>query len=177
MDTFISNNPTVALLAPGIVALLALLLAGRLYMVIRRLRRDQTVVLGEKRERDLVAHAHLLQQRIDSLTYDIRQLSARLDSEARRLDDCLTYRSMVRYDAYRDLSGMQSMSVAMLDAHFSGIILSAIQSRDHARIYVKEVRDGESREKMSPEEEQVLKEAMGLKTLKAHRAAGGGDAA
>lgn len=177
MDILINDNPTLALLVPGIVALLALVLAGRLYLAVRHLRRDQTVVLGDGRDRDLVAHAHLLQQNIDSLAYDIRQLSTRLESETRRMDDCLTYRSMVRYDAYRDLSGMQSTSVAMLDAQFSGIILSAIQSRDHARIYVKEVRHGESREKLSPEEEQVLKEAMGLKTLRPHQAAGGGGAA
>lgn len=177
MDTFINNNPTLALLIPGLVALMALILAGRLYFSLRQLRRGQTAVLGDGRDRDIVAHAHALQQRIDGLAYDIRQLSTRLEGETRRMDDCLTYRSMVRYDAYRDLSGMQSTSVVLLDAQFSGIIISAIQSRDHARIYVKDVRHGESREKLSPEEEQVLKEAMGLKTLKHHKAVGGGGAA
>ena len=78
----------------------------------------------------------------------------------------------MRYDAYNDLSGMQSTSVALLDAQFSGIIISSIQSRDHARIYVKEVRLGDSKEKLSPEEIQVLKEAMGLKSPEADRSAG-----
>lgn len=177
MDTLINDNPTLALLAPSAVALIALLLAGRLYLALRHLRRDQTAVLGDSRTRDIVSHAHSLQQRIDALAYDIRQLGTRLESETRRMDDCLTYRSLVRYDAYRDLSGMQSTSVALLDAQFSGIIVSAIQSRDHARIYVKEVRHGDSREKLSPEEEQVLKEAIGIKSLKHRKAVGGGDAA
>ncbi|MHB8858567.1 MAG: DUF4446 family protein [Thermoleophilia bacterium] len=175
MSTFIDNNLTIAVLAPLALAVLALILAGYLFTVIRRLRRDQKVVMGAGGERDLVAHANAVQLNVEELSRDITHLTAELQRTGKRLDDCLTFRSVMRYDAYNDLSGMQSTSVALLDAQFSGIIISSIQSRDHARIYVKEVRHGESREQLSPEEIQVLKEAMGLKSHKLSRVAGGGD--
>lgn len=153
-------------MVPTGVALIALLMAGYLWMLLRRFRRDQRVIMGDGRDRDLVAHARAVQQQVDSLAHDLDRQAQDLRHLSRRLDDCLTFRSVVRYDAYRDLSGMQSTSVALIDAQFSGVIVSSIQSRDHGRIYVKEVRHGESKEKLSPEEEQVLKEAMGLKGFK-----------
>lgn len=175
MSTFIDNNPIIVFLVPVGLGMLALAFAGNLYLILRRFRRDQKIVMGESHEHDIVAHARAVQQRVDGLAHEIRELTSRLELDERRLDDCLTYRSVVRYDAYRDLSGMQSTSVCLIDARFSGIIISSIQSRDHARIYVKQIRHGDSREKLSPEEIQVLKEAMGLKKLvEKQKAAGGG---
>lgn len=173
MSTFIENNLSIALLVPVAFALLGVLISGYLLVVLRRYRRDQRVIMGEGRERDLIAHANAVQARVDGLSGDIRSLANDLDRAGKRLDDCFTFRSVLRYDAYNDLSGMQSTSVALLDARFSGIIISSIQSRDHARIYVKEVRDGDSKEKLSPEEIEVLKKAMGLK---AHRLTSGSGA-
>ncbi len=166
MSTFIEDNLTLAVLAPVALAILAIFFSGYLLLIIRRYRRDQKVIMGEGRERDLIAHARAVQTSVDGLAHDIGALSARLEDTRKRLDDCFTYRSVMRYDAYNDLSGMQSTSVALLDVRFSGIIISSIQSRDHARIYVKEVRHGESKEKLSPEEIEVLKEAMGIKSRK-----------
>lgn len=173
MSTFINDNLTLAVLAPLALAAIALLLAGYLFMALRRYRRDQKIVMGSAGERDVIAHANALEFHVGELSRDINHLSAELKQTEKSLGDCLTFRSVIRYDAYNDLSGMQSTSVALLDAQFSGIIMSSIQSRDHARIYVKEVRHGESREQLSPEEIQVLKEAMGLRSRKLSRVAGG----
>jgi len=174
MSTFFADNLTAAFLATGALALLALLLSGYLFLVLRRHRRDQKVILGEGQDRDLIAHANAIQLNLDGLSRDLGHLSGELQITSKRLDDCLTFRSVLRYDAYNDLSGMQSTSMALLDAQFSGIIVSSIQSRDHARIYVKEIRHGDSKEKLSPEEIQVLKEAMGLKPHKLSGVVGGG---
>ncbi|MHB1390864.1 MAG: DUF4446 family protein [Thermoleophilia bacterium] len=165
MNSFVENNHLIAFIVPVTAGVLALILCAWLFMALRRLRRDQKIVMGAGDERDIIAHNRALQQRVDGLALEIRDLAGQLEREGRRLDDCITYRSVVRYDAYHDLSGMQSTSVCLIDTHFSGIIISSIQSRDHARIYVKEVRNGESREKLSPEETQVFKEAMGLKKI------------
>ncbi len=174
MNTFIEQYLAVALGLVAVAAILALALAAYLYRQLRRYRHDQRVVMGKGGERDLVAQARALQQRMDGLTFDLGRLQEELAHAGRRIDDCITFRSVIRYDAYRDLSGMQSTSMALLDSRFSGVIVSAIQSREDARIYVKEIRHGESREKLSPEEVQVLKEAMGLKAREGHRQAVGG---
>ena len=51
----------------------------------------------------------------------------------------------MRYDAYGEMSGRQSTSIALLDATRSGIVLSSIHHRDQARLYAKQVRDGAGR--------------------------------
>lgn len=162
MSTFIDEN-LVAVLAVMTAAIAATMaFAAYILIKLRRVRRRQEVVLGQGDPRDLVAHAVALQQRVDALAAQLTGVEEKAAFTNRRLDDCLTFRSVVRYDAYRDLSGMQSTSVALLDTRFSGIVISSIQGRDHARIYVKEIFHGESKEKLAPEEIQVLKEAMGL---------------
>jgi hypothetical protein len=172
MSAFLEDYLSIFLIAALSLAAVALLLAGYLWLKLKHYRRDQKVIIGKGHSRDLVAHSRAVQEKVDGLARDLMHLTEELKKAERRLDDCLIFRSVVRYDAYRDLSGMQSTSIALLDAHFSGVVISAIQSRDHARIYVKEVRHGESKEKLSPEEIHVLKEAMGLKS-KATEAVGG----
>jgi len=166
MSSFIENNPIIALSVPTVIALLALVAMLYLLLALKRYRHDQKVIMGVGLERDIVAHSRSVQESVDGLAADLNNLSDELRQTGKRLDDCLTHRSVLRYDAYNDLSGMQSTTMALLDAQFSGIIVSSIQSRDHARIYVKEVRLGDSREKLSPEEIEVLKEAMGIKNQK-----------
>ena len=67
----------------------------------------------------------------------------------------------MRYDAYNEMSGHQSSSIALLDAHRSGIVVSSILHRDQARIYVKQVQDGEGELELSPEEREAIELAIG----------------
>ena len=69
------------------------------------------------------------------------------------MDGCLSHTSIVRYDAYEDAGGHQSASLAFLDAARSGVVVSAIQGRDYARIYVKELDRGRASVALSPEEQ------------------------
>jgi hypothetical protein len=66
----------------------------------------------------------------------------------------------VRYDAYNELSGRQSMSIALLDDKRSGIVLSCIHHRDQARLYGKQVREGRSELELSPEEAEAVRLAI-----------------
>ena len=77
------------------------------------------------------------------------------------MDGCLSHTSIVRYDAYEDAGGHQSASLAFLDAARSGVVVSAIQGRDYARIYVKELDRGRASVALSPEEQEAVERAMG----------------
>jgi hypothetical protein len=66
----------------------------------------------------------------------------------------------VRYDAYNELSGQQSMSIALLDDEQSGIVLSCIHHRDQARVYGKQVRGGRGELELSPEEAEAVRLAL-----------------
>jgi hypothetical protein len=80
----------------------------------------------------------------------------RLHTAEVRIDGAIAGRGLVRYDAYNEMSGHQSLSLALLDASKSGIVLSSILHRDQARLYIKQVLDGKSELTLSPEEEEAL---------------------
>jgi hypothetical protein len=88
------------------------------------------------------------------------RLDERVASAERRIDGCVAYTSLVRYDAYNEMSGQQSSTLALLDARRSGVVVSSILHRDQARMYVKQVRDGASELELSPEEEEAIEAAM-----------------
>ena len=77
-----------------------------------------------------------------------------------RIDGCVAYTSLVRYDAMGEMSGQQSSTMALLDTRRTGVVVSSILHRDQARVYVKQVREGESELELSPEEHQAIEDAM-----------------
>src|SRR5205814_743903 len=83
-----------------------------------------------------------LQARIDDLHRAVDEVAAGLARVDRRVDECVSNTSIIRYDAYTDTGGHQSASLAFLDAGRSGVVVSAIQGRDYARIYMKELDRG-----------------------------------
>jgi hypothetical protein len=150
-------------LAAGGVALIALIFAIVLAVKLRRLRSAQTVVLGSGRD-DIVAHASNLQTAFEALHGRVEEVAERLDERMagaeRRLDGAISYRSLVRYDAYGELSGHQSTSLALLDAERNGVVLTCIAHRDTARLYSKVVRDGRGEHELSPEEDEAIRLAL-----------------
>src|SRR5215207_10226760 len=146
-------------LGAAVAAGVALLLAAAFYVKLRRFRRAQSVVLGEGKD-DLVNFAVSLQARIDDLHRAVDEIAAGISRIDKRVDGCLSHTSIVRYDAYEDAGGYQSASLAFLDAARSGVVVSAIQGRDYARIYVKELDRGRASVALSPEEQQAVERAM-----------------
>ena len=140
-------------------ASVALLLVLGYYFALRRVRRAQLVVLGGGRE-DLVDFAVSLQARIDALHGAVDEVAAGLGRIDRRVDETVSKTAIVRYDAYENSGGHQSASVAMLDAARTGVVLSAIQGRDYARIYIKELDRGRASVALSPEELEAVERAM-----------------
>jgi hypothetical protein len=127
---------------------------------VRRLREAQRTLIGGGRK-DLVDFAVSLQARIDDLHRAVDEIASGLSRVDRRIDGTVMNTSIVRYDAYEDTGGHQSASVALLDGARSGIVLTAIQGRDYARIYLKELDHGRASVALSPEEQEAVERAMG----------------
>ena len=140
-------------------ALATLVLCTYLLIQVRRVRSSQLVLLGGGKD-DLVDFAVSLQARIDDLHGAVDEVAAALARVDRRVDGSITKTSLVPYDAYEGAGGLQSASMAFLDAGRSGIVVSAIQGRDYARIYVKELDRGRPSVALSPEEEEAVEKAM-----------------
>lgn len=161
--TDLSSTAGIVAIAAGAVAVVALGTSLGLALAMRRLRAAQRAVLGE-RQLDLVTHAAELQSSFAALTEYVQDAAGRLDQRMdhaeRRLDGAVAYRSLIRYDAYGEMSGRQSTSIALLDATRSGIVLSSIHHRDSARLYAKQVHDGEPELELSPEEHEAIRIAL-----------------
>jgi Protein of unknown function (DUF4446) len=163
VDGLTSTEGIVAL-AAALTAAIALALATVLALRLRRLRADQRTVLGDAGERDLVAHAARLERGFAELRDWVEDTAAgierRMEGAERRIDGCVAHRALIRYDAYGELSGRQSSSLALLDEHRSGVVLSSILHRDSARVYVKQIVAGESELELSPEEREAVDTAL-----------------
>lgn len=162
MDDLSSTQGIVALAAAGAAAL-ALIWLIVVSLKLRRLRAAQRTVLGAA-DTDLVSHAATLQDAFVQLRDWVEETATRLDERMlaaeHRIDGCVTYTSLVRYDAYNEMSGRQSSSLALLDAHRTGVVVSSIQHREQARVYVKPVREGASEFELSPEEQEAIETAV-----------------
>jgi hypothetical protein len=160
MATSITDTQGIIALAAAAVAVVALFACLALALGMRRLRRAQRVILGEHGQRDLVTHAAAMQEAFESLQGYVEDVAARLDGRLAgaelSLRGAIAHRALVRYDAYNELSGRQSMSIALLDDARSGIVLSCIHHRDQARVYAKQVYDGQGELELSPEEAEAV---------------------
>jgi hypothetical protein len=158
-----STAGVIATVAAG-VAIVALAISVRLAFALRRLRAGQQAVLGSHGEQDLVSYTQGLAEAFDSLQLYVERTSAgidqRLDGAERRLDATISYAGLVRYDALNEMSGHQSTSIALLDTHRSGIVLTSIHHRDQARLYAKLVHDGRGELELSPEEADAIRQAL-----------------
>jgi hypothetical protein len=167
VDGLTSTEGAVALAAAAL-ALIALALATVLAIRLRRLRESQRAVLGETGQRDLVEHAARLEQGFIELRDWVEDTAAgierRMGAAEARIDGCVTHRSLIRYDAYGEMSGHQSSSIALLDDHRSGVVLSSIHHRDSARVYVKQIVGGEAELELSPEEREAVETALASRT-------------
>ena len=140
-------------------AVLAIALAVVLWRRVSKVSSTQSVVLGSDR-RDLLGFAVSLQGRIDDLYRAVDEVAAGLSRVDRRVDGSVTNTAVVRYDAYEGTGGQQSTSLALLDATRTGTVVTAIQGRDYARIYVKDLDRGRSSVALSPEEQEAVERAM-----------------
>jgi hypothetical protein len=155
-----STEGTAALIAGGI-AIVALALAAYLAIGLRRLRRDQRVVLGESGGRDLLGYVGDLERNVEALEGRVAEIDSAAAATGRRLEGAITHAAVVRYDAYGEMSGKQSSSVALLDDHRNGVVLSSILHREQARMYAKGVSDGRAEIELSPEEQEAVDAALG----------------
>jgi hypothetical protein len=161
VDSDVAGIIAIGAAALAVVALLAIaLLARRL----RRLRAAQQQIAGDGDERTLAEHASDLELRLTALAQQVESsvdaLHGRDADLDQRLGGAITRFSVVRYDAMGEMTGRQSSSIALLDSHGTGVVLSSILHREQARLYAKPINAGQSEFDLSPEEHEALDAAM-----------------
>jgi hypothetical protein len=149
----------------GAVGVLALAGCIVLWMAMRRLRGAQKVLLPDGTNEGLIDRQATLQRAMARLEEGLRDLESLVERQGevteKSLRTSLRFQGMVRYDAYRDMGGSQSWSIALLDGNQSGAVVTSLHARDHARVYLKELVEGAPGQRLSPEEEKAVALAIG----------------
>ena len=153
------NGETLALVVvalAGALLLLLLLTLGLLLHLRRISRRLHALTRGADGDLEQVLAAHLTTvdqtvRRMESLEQAVGVLQAQLPG-------CFQKFSVSRYDAFEDVGGEQSFSLALLNAQGDGLVLTSVYSRMDVRVYAKAVQDGRASHALSKEEERLLRE-------------------
>ncbi len=146
---------------PGIAALIVAIL---LWVKLRRVRAEQRVLLpdGERVgliecQAALARAGERLGDRLDDVRAEVTRLMEHTNDGLR---GTLRFQGIVRYDAYQDIGGQQSWSMAILNADRTGAVITSLHARDHARVYLKQLHAGVSEQRLSPEEERAVAAAI-----------------
>ncbi len=163
MSTYVA----VFALALAYVALVAAYFALR---TLAKLRRASAVLSrgarGPEAQSSLIEATQRNTERTEIIAEEIADLRALVaDSRGARVGTAqapggLRNVALVRYDAFGEMSGRMSFSLALLDEQGDGVTISAISGRSDTRVYAKSVAGGKGEHELSPEEAQAVSSAV-----------------
>jgi len=97
---------------------------------------------------------------VEALMEEVGALSERYSFLLRRIAGSIQHVGVVRFDAFRDMGGMLSFAIAMLDDRGNGMVISSIYGRSESRTYAKPVIERASSYELSPEEREAIRLAL-----------------
>jgi hypothetical protein len=101
-------------------------------------------------------HRRLLRRNPDAVPSDLEGLRREVQALRAETAETLRHLAVVRYDAFGDMGGRLSWSMALLDDSGNGIVLTSIHGRSEARSYAKNINGWMCEQAMSPEEHEAL---------------------
>src|SRR4051794_25167212 len=93
------------------------------------------------------------------LPTDVLGLRAEVEALRREAAGAVRRLAVVRYDAFGDMGGRLSWSMAMLDDGGDGVVVTSIHGRSDARSYAKNLTGWAGEQPLSPEEEAAVAQA------------------
>lgn len=145
----------------AVVVLILLILTIVNIVQMKKLKRSYKVFMSGKSAKNLE----------DTLIKRLNQVDALIESNDENRKDIkelfsnaqLAYQKMglIKYDAFNEMGGKLSFSLAMLDKRDNGFIINAMHTREGCYTYIKEIVDGNSIIVLSEEEQKALNRAMG----------------
>lgn len=140
-----------------LVAVFAVFTAARAQKVAREAKRDyQRIATADSDVVDVLLDRI---SGIDAATKTVEQLAELVQATRDDVAHSLRHVAVVRYDAFRDLSGRLSFSVALLDDTGDGMILTSLHGRSETQFIAKGVTQADP-EGLSPEEQQAVEYAL-----------------
>ena len=148
-------------LAAALLLLLILTIANMAQM--RKLKKNYRIFMTGKDAKNLETVLIERLQQVDDLIASNQANEKNIENIVKEMR--LTYQKMglIKYDAFHEMGGKLSFSLAMLDMRNNGFIINAMHTREGCYTYIKEIVDGNWIIVLSEEEKEALDRAMGLK--------------
>lgn len=150
--------------AAGIAAILILLILNIVTLAkVSKLKKKYNFFMEGKEAKSLEETIITRFRQVDDLKVN-QELQGK-DIEALKANILKTYQKfgLVKYDAFNEMGGQLSFSLAMLDKKNNGFLLNTVHNREGSYTYVKEIFDGKSEINLSEEEEKALNKAVNAK--------------
>ena len=161
MPDLTNDQLTLALAIVAGAALLCLLIVLFLAMRLRKLRKEYSLLRSEDgKERDIFAAVGRSLKKNEATDERLDNLARSIEAQAALSRFAIQKFGMVRYNAFEEMGGNLSFSLALLDDHGDGVVLTSISGRTEARIYAKPVKSLTSTHNLSDEEREAIASAV-----------------
>lgn len=137
----------------GITLLIVLWMSGQLNRV-----RSKLAAVPE--DADVIGLLRRVDNDLGQLEHAVESMEPRLASVEATLPSAISHTGVVSYDAFGDITGNQSRSIALLDRGGNGLVISLLVGRSETLFFTKQVRDRVGAEPLSPEEQAAVTQAL-----------------
>jgi len=161
----VQHNITAIVIALGALLLVAIVVVAYLFMRTRRIELECELLLRGTEGTNFVEIVNDNIDQVQGLLQEMEALSERYAAVLRRVAGAVQHVGVVRFDAFRDLGGLLSFAVALLDDRGNGLVFSSIYGRSESRTYAKPVIERSSSYELSPEEREAIRLAMQSKEM------------
>jgi hypothetical protein len=160
LNSIIQNNLGLSVVGAVIVAVVLLIWNIFLHLNMNRIRKNQQQLFSGKNgadlEKTILEHTNNLKE-LDRDIQDLYGISNQIHGLAKKSVHKI---GIVRFNPFKDLGGDQSFSVALLDGENSGVVISALHTREGNRVYSKPVEKGKAvKHPLTDEEQEAIKRA------------------
>ncbi len=161
----IEENVTIAFVILAVIAVASILLGAYLFRRMRRLERGYDILSRGARGKSFVEIVNDNIEETSLLRDEVAHLADVYGAVLRRMAGAVQHVGVVRYDAFKEIGGRMSFSVALLDDRGNGLVLTSIYGRSESRTYAKPIIERASTYDLSPEEREAIKLAMQSREL------------
>jgi hypothetical protein len=156
-----NDQLTLAVIILAAVSLIAFLLGLLLSLRLRKLRREYAILRGNKgEERDIFSAVGRSLRRLEASDKRIDELLQVMQQQGDQNRFSLQKFGVVRYNAFEEMGGNLSFSLAVLDDHGDGIVMTSINGRADSRTYAKPIKGLSSSHTLSDEEREAVAAAV-----------------
>ena len=127
---------------------------------IKKLKKNYRIFMSGKDAKTLEDTLIQRLDQVDSLLESNEENDSNIKVLSKNMQRTYQKMGLIKYDAFHEMGGKLSFSLAMLDMRNNGFIINAMHTREGCYTYIKEIIDGNSVIVLSEEEQEALKRAM-----------------